>query len=235
MRLGQAAKIWRDDKLQGNDVFADEIVDQFAQTAVLVSVLTPRYLNSEWCTREVREFCKRAERSGGVVVDNKARVFKVLKAPVDTQESLPAVMKNVLGYEFFTLEDGAPLELDPAYGEKFAQDYNRKVGKLAWDIAQLLKKLEAVTAPANKVATRTPRPKRPSIWPNVVMTARRPEKSWKAIYDAMAIPSCRISSCRGMRRTMSRPWSASWRAASSPSIWWARAMAPCPMAPAKNR
>ncbi len=29
MRLGQAAKIWRDDKLKGNDVFAEEIVDQF--------------------------------------------------------------------------------------------------------------------------------------------------------------------------------------------------------------
>lgn len=143
MRLGQAAKIWRDDKLQGNDIFADEIVDQFAQTAVLVSVLTPRYLNSDWCTREVREFCKRAEQSGGVIVDNKARVFKVLKTPVDTQESLPAVVKNVLGYEFFTLEDGTPLELDPAYGEKFAQDYNRKVGKLAWDVAQLLKILGA--------------------------------------------------------------------------------------------
>ena len=143
MRLGRTAKIWRDDKLQGNDVFAEEIVDQFTQTAGLVSVLTPRYLNSEWCTREVREFCESAARSGGVVVDNKARVFKVLKAPVDTQESLPAVVKDVLGYEFFTVESGAPLELDPAYGERFAQDYNRKVGILAWDVAQLLKKLEA--------------------------------------------------------------------------------------------
>src|SRR5215813_10789922 len=129
MRLGQAAKIWRDDKLQGNDVFADEIVDQFAQTAVLVSVLTPRYLNSEWCTREVREFCERAEQTGGVVVDNRARVFKVLLSPVGTQEqeSLPAVVKDILGYEFFTLEDGTPLLLDPAYGGRFAQDYNRKV------------------------------------------------------------------------------------------------------------
>ena len=44
MRLGQTARIWRDNKLQGNDVFADEIVDQFAQTALLVSILTPRYL-----------------------------------------------------------------------------------------------------------------------------------------------------------------------------------------------
>jgi hypothetical protein len=54
-------------------------------------------------------------------------------------------MKDVLGYEFFTFEDGTPLELDPAYGEKFAQDYNRKIGKLAWDIAQLLKIMEKET------------------------------------------------------------------------------------------
>jgi hypothetical protein len=142
MRMGGKARIWRDDKLQGNDVFASEIVDQFAQTAVLVSVLTPRYLNSDWCTREVAEFCKCAEESGGMVIANKARIFKVLKAPVDTQESLPEVVKDVLGYEFFTIEDGTPLELDSAYGEKFAQDYNRKVGKLAWDVSQLLKTLE---------------------------------------------------------------------------------------------
>jgi hypothetical protein len=155
MRLGQAAKIWRDDKLQGNDVFAAEIVDQFAQTAGLVSILTPRYLNSDWCTKEVAEFCKGAEQTGGIVVDNKARVFKVLKAPVETQESLPAVLKGVLGYEFFALEDGAPLELDPAYGEKFAQDYNRKVGKLAWDVAQLLKKLETGGAPGDSSGAAT--------------------------------------------------------------------------------
>lgn len=141
MRRGGKVRIWRDNKLQGNDVFADEIVEQFEHTAVLVSVLTPRYLNSVWCNREVSEFCKSAERNGGIVVDNKARVFKVLKAPVDTQESLPTVVKDVLGYEFFAFEDGAPLELDSAYGETFAQDYNRKVGKLAWDISQLLTRL----------------------------------------------------------------------------------------------
>jgi len=146
MRMGGTARIWRDNKLQGNDVFSDEIVDQFSHTAVFVSVLTPRYLNSEWCNKEVAEFCKRAEESGGMVVANKARIFKVLKAPVDSQESLPQVVRDVLGYEFFTIEDGAPLELDSAYGEKFAQDYHRKVGKLAWDVSQLLKTMETGAA-----------------------------------------------------------------------------------------
>lgn len=141
MLIGGKARIWRDDKLQGNDVFAAEIVDQFAQTAVLVSVLTPRYLNSDWCAREVAEFCKSAEQSGGVVVENKARIFKVLKTPVDTEESLPSVIKDLLGYEFFAFEDGAPLELDSAYGEKLGEAYRRKVRKLAWDIKKLLKKL----------------------------------------------------------------------------------------------
>ena len=145
MRMGGKARIWRDNKLRGNDVFGPEIVDQFAHTAVLVSVLTPRYLNSEWCNKEVAEFCKRAEESGGILVANKARIFKVLKTPVDTQESLPQVVQAVLGYEFFTIEDGTPLELDSAYGEKFAQDYNRKVGKLAWDVSQLLKTLATST------------------------------------------------------------------------------------------
>ena len=142
MRLGGKTEIWRDEKLQGNDLFAAEIVAQFPHTALLVSILTPRYLKSEWCTREVQEFCNSAQHSGGVVVDNKARVFKVIKTPVDTDESLPPVMKDALGYEFFTYEDGAPLELDPVANP---QAYKLKVNKLAWDIVQLLKKLEART------------------------------------------------------------------------------------------
>ncbi len=144
-RMGREAKIWRDDKLQGNDVFSDEIVARFKQSAVLVSIVTPRYLNSEWCTREAREFCQSAQQTGGLVVDNKSRVFKVIKTPVDVQESesLPAPMKDLLGYEFFAVKDGAPLEFDPAYGQEYAQLYNLKVAKLAWDIKQLLTTLEA--------------------------------------------------------------------------------------------
>ena len=115
MRLGKSVRIWRDDKLQGNDRFAEEIISQFSDTAVLVSVLTPRYLQSEWCTREVKEFCKLADTAGGVFIDQKARVFKILKTPVDTQSGLPEVMQQTLGYEFFTYEDGVPMELDGVF------------------------------------------------------------------------------------------------------------------------
>ena len=143
MRLGREAKIWRDEKLQGNDIFSNEIVARFKQSAVLVSVLTSRYLNSEWCTREAREFCQNAQQTGGLVVGNKSRVFKVIKTPVDSQESLPAPMKEILGYEFFTVKDGVPLEFDRAYGQEYSELYNLRVATLAWEVAQLLKTLEA--------------------------------------------------------------------------------------------
>src|SRR6516225_3410595 len=142
MRMGREAKIWRDEKLQGNDVFSDEIVAQFKKSAVLISVLTSRYLNSEWCTREAREFCQTAQQTGGLVISNKSRVFKVIKSPVDSQESLPPPMQDTLGYEFFTIKDGAPLEFDPAYGQEYAQLYNQNVARLAWEVAQLLKILK---------------------------------------------------------------------------------------------
>jgi TIR domain len=103
MRLGRKALIWRDKKLAGNDVFADEIVAQFPKTALLISVLTPRYVESEWCTREVREFCDVASQTGGVIVSNKSRIIKVIKTPVESEGALPAVMKEVLGYEFYVI------------------------------------------------------------------------------------------------------------------------------------
>jgi len=146
MRLGKTAKIWRDLKLQGNDVFAPEIVAQFNASAVLIPILSSRYLSSDWCTREAREFCAGAKMHGGLVIDNKSRIFKVIKMPVDQMQSLPPEMNDVLGYEFYTLKDGAPLELDPGYGPEYAQAYKQKVAKLAWDVAQLLKALEAKQA-----------------------------------------------------------------------------------------
>jgi hypothetical protein len=153
-RLGGTAKVWRDHKLRGNDVFASEIVGQFLTTAALVSILTPRYLKSEWCTKEIGEFCDAAEKTGGVVVDNKSRVFKVLKLPIDEQPAaLPPALSQVLGYEFYELDaDQTPRELDPAYGEKSKQDFLRKVAKLAWDIKLLLDRLsaDAVSAGTDK-------------------------------------------------------------------------------------
>src|SRR5436853_5491235 len=79
MLLGKPPHIWRDPKLSGNDLFADTLIDRLKRVAILVSVVSPRYLKSEWTLRELNEFWRIAEEEGGVHVRNKARVFKVLK------------------------------------------------------------------------------------------------------------------------------------------------------------
>src|SRR5215471_455717 len=170
MRMGREAKIWRDEKLQGNDIFSNEIVARFKQSAVLVSIVTSRYLNSDWCTREAREFCQSAQQTGGLAIGNKLRVFKVIKAPVDPQEeeSLPAPMRDVLGYDFYILKDGVPLEFDPAYGQEYLQLYLRNVNKLAWELAQLLRTVEgkasATDRKANNVNGEPQMPGKPAVY-----------------------------------------------------------------------
>jgi hypothetical protein len=146
MRMGREAKIWRDPKLHGNDVFSDEIAAKFLRSATLMCIIFPSYLNSEWCRREAHEFCESAERSGGLVVGSKSRVFKVIKTPVDEKEAeaLPPHMKDLLGFEFFLRKDEEhTLELDPDLGPEYSQLYRQKIAVLAQDIAQLLKELQS--------------------------------------------------------------------------------------------
>jgi len=162
-RLGKDAQIWRDPQLSGNDLFANEIIDQFARTATLISIVSPRYLTSEWCRRELDAFCAAAGHSIGVVVGNKSRVFKVVKTPVDKSVPLPPSMQETLGYDFYADDAGYPQELDPAYGEQAKQQFLRALGKLAYDLSKSLHQLAnaqtaaAAPAPANS-ATSTARP-----------------------------------------------------------------------------
>src|SRR5205085_8465716 len=95
---GEKFRIWRDLKLGGNDIFAETIVEHLSKAAVLVVVLSPRYVKSEWCRRELDEFCRRV--AGGLVVGDKLRVFKVVKFHVPLQEH-PPQLQGVLGFEFF--------------------------------------------------------------------------------------------------------------------------------------
>lgn len=50
--LGSRSKFWRDPKLQGNDVFADTLVDKLREVALLVSIVSSAYINSEWCRKD---------------------------------------------------------------------------------------------------------------------------------------------------------------------------------------
>ena len=52
--LGEEPTIWRDPKLSGNDVFDQSIVGEFKKARVMLSIMTPRYVKSDWCVRELQ-------------------------------------------------------------------------------------------------------------------------------------------------------------------------------------
>src|SRR5262249_40796540 len=141
--LGEAPSIWRDLKLQGNDRFSDALVARVGHVGVLVSVLSPRYVKSEWCLREIEEFTGSAQASGGLQIGDKLRIFKVVKTHIPLEEH-PALLRETLGYEFFEYDSAR------ARAKEFSQEvvpardirYWEKLDDVAYDIRQMLETLK---------------------------------------------------------------------------------------------
>ena len=146
--LGKQPQVWRDPKLSGNDVFADALVERLRRVAALVSVVSPRYIKSEWTRKELAEFWKAAEQQGGVRFREKARIFKVLKTPVPP-EAHPPELQPLLGYEFFKVDpdSGRVHELDEVFGAEAQRDFWLRLDDLANDICCMLEMLEASETP----------------------------------------------------------------------------------------
>jgi hypothetical protein len=146
---GEPARIWRDRKLQGNDIFAETLVARLSKVAILVVVLSPRYVKSEWCLKELGNFCHRAEAGIGLNVGDKSRVFKVVKFHIPIVEH-PPQLRGVLGYEFFEYdaERGRAREFSPDVTPARDIRYWEKLDDIAYDIKQMLDTLAQSSASA---------------------------------------------------------------------------------------
>ena len=122
-------QVWRDPKLAGNDYFNDTLLDPIRKAAVFIPIVSPAYLRSEWCRRELDTFVRRDD---GGNISAAGRLFKILKTPVRLDDQ-PAVLRDMLGYEFF--------KIDPDSGRmrELSQDedtnYLLRLDDLAHDIA----------------------------------------------------------------------------------------------------
>jgi hypothetical protein len=161
---GEAVDIWRDPKLTGNDVFEQSIMERLRLAAILLAVVTPRYLKSEWTIRELNAFWSAAEAQGGVRVRDKARVFKILKTRVPLEQQ-PEALRGLLGYEFFKVdpETGKERELGDIFALEAGRESRLRADDLAHDICDLLIEIEgpggsATTAPTRDQTAKSPQP-----------------------------------------------------------------------------
>jgi hypothetical protein len=138
--LGKQPHIWRDPKLKGNDDFAETLIERLARVAVLITVVSPRYVKSDWALKELAAFAQAAQGQGGLRFEDKLRIFKVLKTPVPLDKH-PAELQPVLGYEFFKTDpdSGRVRELNEIFGPEAQRDFWLKLDDLAHDICDLPK------------------------------------------------------------------------------------------------
>jgi hypothetical protein len=109
----------------------------------MISIITPRYVKSDWCIKEVEEFYTTSLNNIGFTVSNKARIFKVIKTPVRIDQH-PEKIQGVLGYEFYNTDPGTGRvkELSQAFGNETERLYWEKLDDLAHDISSFLESLE---------------------------------------------------------------------------------------------
>jgi TIR domain-containing protein len=159
VHLGRRTHVWRDKRLTGAEVFSDEIEQQLRRSAVLISVVSPGYLQSEWCNRELVAFTRAAHERGSLRVGNLQRVVKVLRLPVD-RTALPPLLDDVLGGQFYRVDAASgrarDLLLDP--GPDALQMFRARVDDVAHDLSRLLDAMtssSAATAAAPVAAAAT--------------------------------------------------------------------------------
>lgn len=137
--LGYQPGIWREPQ----ESLDKEALDEFIKLKVLISILSPRYLESENCLKQLKEFYSVAKQKGGVKVNNKWRIFKVIKTPIPA-EMHPPEIEGILGYEFFEITDGGHFReftLDKKSPNYY--QYLERFEDVAQDLSQVIRLLES--------------------------------------------------------------------------------------------
>ena len=149
--IGEQPKIWKDHLLRGNEMLDDTLVIRLSNTAFLVCILSPGYLKSDYCPWELDKFYM-AVRNRGLRINNKSRIFKVIKTPIGPKldvdpfenshlpDELRHVFRESLGYQFFEFDKSGKLwEFWPEYGPEYLRKYLEKLEDLAQDISAYIK------------------------------------------------------------------------------------------------
>jgi len=139
-RLGsRALKVWRDPGLAGNEPLTPQLLEIIRRSATLLVVMSPSYLNSEWCARERESFCSFARECVG-----QGRIFIVRHRETE-REQAPAELGDLVGFKFY-MEDrdsGVDRPLDGA-----DRDYVQRLYELSHHLANKLRELNQPPQPA---------------------------------------------------------------------------------------
>jgi hypothetical protein len=145
-------KIWRDlRRMTASDNFGETILRAVQDSALLLTVLSPRYFASDYCKKEREAFCERARHEGREFIGNttNSRIVKAAKYHVD-KKSYPEELRKLLEYRFFEIDKDTgkctEFHLHPKADVRAAR--NKLIDDLAQEIVKLLTAFDGSVAPA---------------------------------------------------------------------------------------
>jgi TIR domain len=140
-RLGSGAvDLWIDRELAGNRPLTPEILRAVRESALLLVVMSPAYLQSQWCGRERSTFL---DVAAGRVATGRVFLVRCLDEPISDR---PEEFRDLHGYEFFVADPdtGVPRSLgDPNPAES---EFLRRIYGLSYHLAEELKRLNTTTS-----------------------------------------------------------------------------------------
>ena len=142
--LGYEPNVWRDGhNLQGNDQLVGAISEGVTSSLLVVPIITPRYVQSDWCNREIEAFHASEPPASQATPGFRSRVFKVVKTPLPNhlKKLEPEPIRDLIGYQFFAQDDMSGL-LTEFSTDPTDKSYWRMLNRLVADIAKALIELK---------------------------------------------------------------------------------------------
>ncbi len=149
--LGYQPKVWRDERsLTGDALLRAAIEEGISNSLIFIPIVSPRYVQSDWCLRELETFCKHPPLPNAPA--HRSRIFKVIKSPLlfHLAKKEPDALRELIGYAFYEMEGDMPVEFSPDVVPAKDPRYWTVLRRLAWDISTLL----AVVKEPDKRATK---------------------------------------------------------------------------------
>ena len=137
--LGYVPKVWRDQRsLTGDALLRAAIEEGISNSLLFVPIVTPRYVTSDWCLRELEAFSKNPPLPNAPA--HRSRIFKVIKSPLlfHLAKKEPEQLRELIGHAFYEMEGDMPVEFSPDVVPAKDPRYWTVLRRLAWDISTLL-------------------------------------------------------------------------------------------------
>ena len=97
-RMGEEVSVWRDPEFKRSDCFDERIQAAVRGSAILLTLISRRYLKSEYCPQEIAWFVEAA--GAGLTVGTQSRVFPVLLHNLPFDE-WPRACRGLSGFPFY--------------------------------------------------------------------------------------------------------------------------------------